>query len=247
MGDGFITLHRSVQKHWIWQEPEALKFWVALLLEANWQEKKTMFNGKLIAVKRGELVFGRRTYAKKLAISDNKIRRYIELLKNDNMITHSITNKYSIISITNYDSYQTNHQQTTRKTTSKPPTETVAISGLQPDGDQQTTRKPTTSKQYNNTILITKFCEWWSLYPRKVGKQKAQQSWLRSIKSEKYAEQAINNLKIRNSAGQKGGYGASQVEFIKHPSTFLNQGMWSEQPENLSSTPSPAYLGESLL
>ena len=102
MAEGFITLHRSVQKHWIWQEPEALKFWVALLLEANWQEKKTMFNGKLIAVKRGELVFGRRTYAKKLAISDNKIRRYIELLKNDNMITHSITNKYSIISISQF-------------------------------------------------------------------------------------------------------------------------------------------------
>ena len=43
MSEGFITLHRSVQKHWIWQEPEALKFWVALLLQAMPKSFPTTF------------------------------------------------------------------------------------------------------------------------------------------------------------------------------------------------------------
>jgi len=106
MGEGFITLHRSVQKHWIWQEPEALKFWIALLQEANWQEKKTMFNGSLLTVKRGELVFGRIKYSRLLNISEKKIRRYLDLLQKEQMIGQQKTNKYTLISITNYESYQ---------------------------------------------------------------------------------------------------------------------------------------------
>lgn len=106
MSEGFITLHRSVQKHWIWQEPEALKFWIALLQEANWQEKKTMFNGSLLTVKRGELVFGRIKYSRLLNISEKKIRRYLNLLEKEQMIGQQKTNKYTLISITNYESYQ---------------------------------------------------------------------------------------------------------------------------------------------
>tara|TARA_R110000824_G_scaffold186126_2_gene367381 strand:- start:129 stop:755 length:627 start_codon:yes stop_codon:yes gene_type:complete len=130
MSEGFITLHRSVQKHWIWQEPEALKFWIALLQEANWQEKKTMFNGSLLTVKRGELVFGRIKYSRLLNISEKKIRRYLNLLQKEQMIGQQKTNKYTLISITNYESYQNE--------ATKGPTK----------GQQRAT-----SKQYNNKTI----------------------------------------------------------------------------------------------
>tara|TARA_Y100000310_G_scaffold41754_1_gene39040 strand:+ start:1875 stop:2501 length:627 start_codon:yes stop_codon:yes gene_type:complete len=133
MGEGFITLHRSVQKHWIWQEPEALKFWIALLQEANWQEKKTMFNGSLLTVKRGELVFGRIKYSRLLNISEKKIRRYLDLLQKEQMIDQQKTNKYTLISITNYESYQNG--------ASKGPAK----------GQQRAT-----SKQYNNKTISGK-------------------------------------------------------------------------------------------
>ena len=106
MSEGFITVHRQMMKHWIWQEPEALKFWMALLLEANWEEKKTMFNGSLLTVKRGQLVFGRIKYSIKLGISEKRIRRYLNLLEKDDMIGQQKTNKYTLISIVNYDGYQ---------------------------------------------------------------------------------------------------------------------------------------------
>ncbi len=162
MGEGFITLHRSVQKHWIWQEPEALKFWVALLLEANWQEKKTMFNGSLLTVKRGELVFGRIKYSRELNISEKKIRRYLDLLEKENMITkgQQKSNKFSLISITNYESFQkrasrgpAKGQQNDSKRASQDPAMTGDISDSGPTKGQQGAAKRATSKQVTNKTV----------------------------------------------------------------------------------------------
>ena len=162
MDDDFITLHRSVQKHWIWQEPEALKFWMALLLEANWQEKKTMFNGCLLTVKRGELVFGRIKYSRELNISQKKIRRYIDLLEKTNMITkgQQKSNKFSLISITNYESFQkrasrgpAKGQQNGSERASQEPVMTGDASCSGPAKGQQETQKGTTSKQQTNKTI----------------------------------------------------------------------------------------------
>ena len=212
MGEGFITLNRSVQRHWIWAEPEALKFWIGLLLGANWKPKNTMFNGSLISVKRGQLVFGRGAFSKKLGISENKIRRYLDLLESDEMITSKKTTKYSIISITNYDSYQINHQQTTSNST--------------------------TSKEVNNNYIDHLFDQWWELYPRKVGKQQARKCWRKNILKKMSADGAVKNLRTRNKVGIPQGYGVTEIQYIKHPSTFINQGLWDEEPE--SSGPSLA-------
>ena len=138
MSEGFITLHRSVQKHWIWDEPEALKFWVALLLQANWEAKTTLFNKRLITVERGQVVFGRKVWSERLKISEMKLRRYLEMLKAEGMINQQTTSRYSLITVLNYHEYQVNNQQTTSK---------------QPASNQQVT----TSKQVNNKTIGKKF------------------------------------------------------------------------------------------
>ena len=138
MSEGFITLHRSVQKHWIWDEPEALKFWVALLLQANWEAKTTLFNKRLITVERGQVVFGRKVWSERLKISEMKLRRYLEMLKAEGMINQQTTSRYSLITVLNYHEYQVNNQQTTSK---------------QPASNQQVT----TSKQVNNKTIGEKF------------------------------------------------------------------------------------------
>jgi predicted transcriptional regulator len=102
-----------------------------MLIEANHENKKHMFNGAMIEINKGQLVCGRVSLAGKTGISENKIRRYLDLLESDNMIHQQKTNKYSIISIVNYSQYQENHQQKTSKT---------------PTDNQQTT----TPKQLNN-------------------------------------------------------------------------------------------------
>jgi hypothetical protein len=49
---GWIKLDRAVQDHFIWREPEALKFWIYLLMAASLTDKVTVFNGKNLTIKR---------------------------------------------------------------------------------------------------------------------------------------------------------------------------------------------------
>ena len=145
---GWICLHRPILKHWVYKEPEALKFWVTLLMDANWEPKTTIFNKKLITVGRGQIVFGRKVYSLRLDISEMKLRRYLKLLEKDGMINQQITNKYTLITVLQYDQYQDNNQQVTSK---------------QPASNQRLT----TSKQVNNITIEQK-----DILPAKAVKKK---------------------------------------------------------------------------
>ena len=79
-----------------------------MLLDANHAKKTTVFNGKKITVDRGQLVFGRKAYSHKTGVSQAKLRHLINRLLNDQQITISTTNRYSVITVLSYDSYQLN-------------------------------------------------------------------------------------------------------------------------------------------
>ncbi|AHK11851.1 hypothetical protein S349_61 [Shewanella sp. phage 3/49] len=112
---GWIMLHRKILDNWVSQEPEMLAVWIRILLEANHTDTKRMFNGCHIEIKRGQLIFGLNAFSLKSGVSESKVRRYIKLLEKDGMINRLKTNKYSLISIVNFDSYQGDNSQDTCK------------------------------------------------------------------------------------------------------------------------------------
>lgn len=112
---GWIKVHRALLDHWCATEPEALSVWVRLLCEANFESKKSMINGCLIDVERGQLVFGLDAFSKKSGVSVSKLRRIISMLESDGMISRQKTSKYSLISIACYDKYQGDDRQITGK------------------------------------------------------------------------------------------------------------------------------------
>lgn len=112
---GWIKIHRALLDHWCATEPEALAVWVRLLCEANFESKKSMINGCLIDVERGQLVFGLDAFSKKSGVSVAKLRRIISMLESDGMISRQKTSKYSLISIACYDKYQEDDRQITGK------------------------------------------------------------------------------------------------------------------------------------
>jgi hypothetical protein len=50
---GWIKLYRDIQNHWIWDDPQRLKWWIDLLLLANHKEGKTLINGELTTIQTG--------------------------------------------------------------------------------------------------------------------------------------------------------------------------------------------------
>ena len=122
---GWIKLHRKFLK-WEWfNDNNMVMLFIYLLLKANFETSKW----KGIEVKRGQLITGINSLSQQTRVSLQSIRTVLKRLKSTGEITIQSTNKYSIITICNYDSYQiiesdtnkpanrslTNEQQTTNK------------------------------------------------------------------------------------------------------------------------------------
>ena len=113
--NGWIRLDRAIQDNFLWQEPEALKLWLYLLMAASLTDKATAFNGQMLNIKRGQLVFGLNAASARLNISVRRLRKYLNWFETDDMIDKQVTNKFSIISITNYSQYQDTGKQASGK------------------------------------------------------------------------------------------------------------------------------------
>lgn len=95
---------------------------VHLLFKANYTDKKTIFNGKEIVIKRGQFITGRKILGEEVGLSPSTIWDKLKILKNINFIDIKSNNKYSIITIINYNQYQNNNNNpTANPTTSRQP------------------------------------------------------------------------------------------------------------------------------
>lgn len=139
MSKGFIFIHRELI-NWEWYtSPNHIRVFIHLLLRAN----HASATWKGISVDAGQIITGRKKLSAELELSENKIRKVLSDLQSTGEITIKSFNKYSIISITNWDGYQSNHQQTTSKNTNKTPT----------NHQQITTNNKKNKKNKNNNQL----------------------------------------------------------------------------------------------
>ena len=105
-GEGYISLHRQIRKHWVYENPEYLKIWIEFLLLASFKNHESIFNEELVNLKRGQFIYGRDSFSKRLGISPYRLRKFISMAKTCNMIRQVRRPKYSIITITNYNPFQ---------------------------------------------------------------------------------------------------------------------------------------------
>jgi hydroxymethylpyrimidine pyrophosphatase-like HAD family hydrolase len=112
---GWIKLHRGIFDHWIASDPDYLCVWLRMLTDANFEDKKHLFNGSLIEIKRGQIIFGLEAWSTKTGVTIAKLRRLIDMLEKDKMINRQKTNKFSLISILNYTRYQDDDRQNASK------------------------------------------------------------------------------------------------------------------------------------
>jgi hypothetical protein len=103
---GWIRLHRSIQEHWVFQDEKKLKWWLTLLLEVNYQDKKVAIGNELFDCKRGESIRSLRTWAKMFNTTPETVRHFFKLLQKDNMITVVSIGVSTHLKVCNYDIYQ---------------------------------------------------------------------------------------------------------------------------------------------
>jgi hypothetical protein len=104
--DGWIKLHRKIIEHWIWKDPEKLKWWLDMLLSVNHAPTKVNVGMQLFDCDRGQSIMSLSNWAERWKVSRDTVRNFFTLLKNDGMIHTENLTKSTRITIYNYDSYQ---------------------------------------------------------------------------------------------------------------------------------------------
>ena len=109
LSSGWIKLYRQLQDCWIWLDKEPFdkrSAWVDLLLTANHSDKKILFNGELITVKRGQILTSVRKLSAKWKWSVNKVYRFLKLLESDEMLQKESDKDRTLLTIVNYSIFQ---------------------------------------------------------------------------------------------------------------------------------------------
>lgn len=109
MLDGWISIHRKLQDHWIWKNNEVFdkrSAWIDLLLLVNHYNEKIYFEGKLLEVERGQKIISVDKLAKRWKWSRHKVTDFLDRLEKDGMIVRISDSKRTLISIENYEKYQ---------------------------------------------------------------------------------------------------------------------------------------------
>lgn len=101
-GNGYIKLYRKMADWGWYTDANTMRVFLHLLLIASYEDNT--FRGHRI--RPGQAVIGRRRLAQDLGISEQAVRTALNHLKSTNEITIKLTNKFSIVTIVNWASYQ---------------------------------------------------------------------------------------------------------------------------------------------
>lgn len=97
-------------------KPLWFSVWVHLLLLANHQEENTfIWNGKVEHQVKGQFITGRKKLAQLCGVSESLIERVLIYLESERQIEQQKTNKYRLITIVNWGTYQTSDNKKTTK------------------------------------------------------------------------------------------------------------------------------------
>lgn len=110
--NGFVQLHRKIID-WEWyKNSNTCKLFIHCLLKAN----HTLCKWEGITIKRGQFVTGRKKLALETGLSEQECRTALDHLKATKELTIKATKRYSIITVNNWQLYQT--KQPSNKPTS---------------------------------------------------------------------------------------------------------------------------------
>jgi len=106
---GWISIYRSIFTHWLAPTNRPftdLEAWIYILVNVNHSTRKVRLGNSIIECKRGESINSLDTWAKAFKWNKSKVRRFLNVLQNDNMIRLKSVQKTTHLTVCKYDSYQ---------------------------------------------------------------------------------------------------------------------------------------------
>ncbi|HFG2349414.1 TPA: DnaD domain protein [Staphylococcus aureus] len=149
---GWISIDRSIQNHWLFKEKRTFsKFeaWIYLLMEANHSKAKVPIGNQIVTVERGQRLTSILTLSDLFNWSRFKVKTFLHLLESDGMLEVKTTSKYTLITIVNYDFYQSEQGRNQHQNDIKP-TSKQHQSNINPTSKQHQTNTNNNDNKDNN-------------------------------------------------------------------------------------------------
>ncbi len=103
---GYTLSHRDKWVNPVFRNLLDAAIWSWMCDAAAWKDCQVRVNGKLVNLKRGELATSERFISEGFNIGRQVTRSFLENIEKSKMITRESTNKLTIITICNYEKYQ---------------------------------------------------------------------------------------------------------------------------------------------
>ncbi len=236
---GFISVHRSILDHAVWTSCSHATFrlWSYCIIKANWKDGK-MPDGS--TVHRGSFVTSLGNLASATSLSVQQTRDSLENLRNLESLTYRGTSRYTIITITNYETYQSgrlvkntpNNEHRTRQATSEEHAEEqqynnkeeIKNNSIAPVGAEKRPRKASGLTKDQEPW----FEAFWSAYWRKVKPSKAREVYARLVKTEEMAAAVLDAVRAQTPEMAR-----RSPEMVPHPTSWLNAGCFEDEPASI--------------
>jgi hypothetical protein len=216
MNRGFIKIWRCIEDSGLIQNASALQLAMWCLLKASHKKRKQIVGTTSVELMPGQFIFGRKIASKDLKTTEQKIRTSLKLLKNTDFLTVNPTNKYSIITIVNWDTYQSSQPAANQQ-----PSQVLTSS--QPAANHKQECKEEIKKEETQDD----FDIFWNMYAKKKDTAKCKAKWKKLSPSDKDEIFKTLGLYLESTPDK---------QYRKNPLTYLNGEIWKDD-----FTPEPEY------
>jgi hypothetical protein len=128
----FIKLDRSLLKHRYFGNVNVLKVWLWCLMKATHTPHKQLVGLQTVELEIGQFVTGRAAMGRDLNMPGSTAWTILTLFKNDEKLNINSNNKYSVITVINFTSYQMEKYKH-RQQNGQHPDNTLTTPGQHPD------------------------------------------------------------------------------------------------------------------
>lgn len=124
MTKGWVKVYRQFLESSTWRNHNLSRFWIWCLLKASHSSVKTRVRYTEVELSPGQFVFGRPKAAEETGLPEDVIRTCVKTLKADKTIavTNHFTRQFSILTVLNWEGYQSEEFKNPRPFTRDPPT-----------------------------------------------------------------------------------------------------------------------------
>lgn len=190
-----------------------------MIQRANHSEKRVLIGNELETIERGEFISSEPKLADEFRWSRTKLRAFLRLLQDDDMLALKPDNKKTRFILTHYCNYQ--DQETTEKHQKN-------INETSKKHQQDTNKNDKELKRNNNTPT---FDDFWKIYPNRNGRKVGKQATMKLFKNLKSEDIPTLMSAVKNYSDSPD----VMRNFAKDPERFLQNNYWRdfiEKPES---------------